>query len=248
MKKLCIPAGMLLLAGIALLVIPIHMAMTGVVLVLLGLVTGLWALRYEQAGSRMRTLLSILVILAAAGVVTLMTVMSLISDAGETDWKNAKKADYAVVLGAGIDENGNPSRIMRNRLQTTMEFLKENPHAMVILSGGRGADEPISEAKSMFDALVDMGADPRRLILEEESSNTLENFQNSIQLMPPGERKKPLVVITSEFHQRRARYIAEGLGLETIPVSGHTDLWFYRVNYTLREAFALAHEMMRRPD
>ncbi len=83
-----------------------------------------------------------------------------------------------------------------------------------------------------------MGAAPERLIVEDQSHTTMENFRNSMALMEPPSRGKALVVITSEFHQRRAAYIANKLGLNTVPVSARTDQWFYRVNYTLREVFA----------
>ena len=238
MKKLCIPAGILLLGGIVMMVLPFHIQMTGLVLILLGAALGLYGLLDSRVGDRGRSLLRVLLILASAGVIGLMTAMNLITDSGRSDWKAARKADYAIVLGAAVHENGQPSRIMRQRLNAAMEFMAENPRAVVILSGGQGPDESIPEADCMYNALLDMGADPKRLVREDQSHTTRENFINSMALMHRQGPKKPVAVITSEFHQRRARYIADGLGLETCAVSARTDQWFYRVNYTLREVFA----------
>ena len=110
---------------------------------------------------------------------------------------------------------------------------------MVILSGGQGADEPISEAQCMYDTIVEMGADPQRLLLEDNSYNTRDNLMFSKEIIEArGGTDKPITLITSEFHQRRADFIADSVGLDTCPVSAHTDQWFYRVNYTLREVFA----------
>ena len=252
MKKLLIPAGILLLGGIVMVLLPIHMGMTGLVLLLLGAALGLTGLFYDRVASRGRNMLVVLLILASVGVTMLMACMNLIGDYGETDWDQAKKVDWAIVLGAGVQVDGSPSRIMRQRLGAAMEFMQENPRARVVLSGGQGDGEPVSEAKCMYDALLDMGADPDRLLLETESTSTRENFQNSLALIdqqgPHRDPGKPIAVITSEFHQRRAAYIAEKLGIETAPVSSHTDQWFYRVNYTLREVFAMVKAMALRGD
>ena len=168
-----------------------------------------------------------------------MAAMGIITASGETNWKQAEKADYAIVLGAAVQDNGTASRIMRNRLAAAMEFMEKNPQAKVILSGGQGGDEPETEAKCMYDTLVSMGADPKRLILEDQSHTTRENLMNSMEIIrQSGGTKHEIALITSEFHQRRAAYIADSLDIETCAVSAHTDRWFYRVNYTLREVFA----------
>ena len=239
MKRLYVPAAALLLTGIAMLLFPVYMQMTGVVLLLLGAVAALWGTLYDRGGARLQTGLRILAILAGAGVIGLMAAMSLITLGSGTDWSRAKQADYAVVLGAGVREDGTASRIMRQRLRAAIEFLERNESGMVILSGGQGDHESISEAKCMYDTLLKIGADPARLLQESKSATTRENLQNSMSIITSrGGTDRPVAVITSEFHQRRAAYIAESLGIETCPVSARTDQWFFRVNYTLREVFA----------
>lgn len=240
MKKLWMAGtAVCFLAGIVMIFLPVHMQMTGLVLCLLGLVMGLCAVLRGKNSPAAQLSVQILVILAATGVVILMACMNIITTSGQPDWKRAKQSDYAVVLGAAVQENGVPSRIMRSRLRAAITFMEENPSAMVILSGGQGPDEPMSEAQCMYDTMREMGADETRLILEGESHTTRENLINSQKIMESrGGTKNPITLITSEFHQRRAGYIAESLHIDTCAVSGHTDQWFYRVNYTLREVFA----------
>ncbi len=232
-----LPALSFFLAGIVMLLLPIHMQMTGAVLCLLGSAMGLCALlRKRGQAARLR---QILTILAAAGVVILMACMNIITTSGQTDWDRAERAEYAIVLGASVNEDGGASRIMRQRLRAALEFMDRNPDAMVILSGGQGGSEPISEARCMYNTLLEMGADRERLLLEPESSTTRENLRNSFAIIEArGGTDRPVALITSEFHQRRAAFIADSVEMDTCPVSGHTDRWFYRVNYTLREVFA----------
>ena len=239
MKKLWIFAAMFFAAGAAMLLLPLHMQPTGVVLLGLGLVMGISAALWLHPSKKKQTAIQILAVTASAGVVILMAAMGIITASGETNWKQAEKADYAIVLGAAVQDNGTASRIMRNRLAAAMEFMEKNPQAKVILSGGQGGDEPETEAKCMYDTLVSMGADPKRLILEDQSHTTRENLMNSMEIIRKnGGTGHGIALITSEFHQRRAAYIADSLGIETCAVSAHTDRWFYRVNYTLREVFA----------
>ena len=239
MKKLWIFAAMFFAVGAAMLLLPLHMQPTGVVLLGLGLVMGISAALWLHPSKKKQTAIQILAVTASAGVVILMAAMGIITASGETNWKQAEKADYAIVLGAAVQDNGTASRIMRNRLAAAMEFMEKNPQAKVILSGGQGGDEPETEAKCMYDTLVSMGADPKRLILEDQSHTTRENLMNSMEIIRKnGGTGHGIALITSEFHQRRAAYIADSLGIETCAVSAHTDRWFYRVNYTLREVFA----------
>ena len=239
MKKLWIFAAMFFAAGAAMLLLPLHMQPTGVVLLGLGLVMGISAALWLHPSKKKQTAIQILAVTASAGVVILMAAMGIITASGETTWTQAEKADYAIVLGAAVQDNGTASRIMRNRLAAAMEFMEKNPQAKVILSGGQGGDEPETEAKCMYDTLVSMGADPKRLILEDQSHTTRENLMNSMEIIRKnGGTGHGIALITSEFHQRRAAYIADSLDIETCAVSAHTDRWFYRVNYTLREVFA----------
>ena len=59
-----------------------------------------------------------------------------------------KNLDYLIVLGARV-ENGKPSRALAKRIRAAEEYLKENPETQVIVSGGQGPDESMSEASAM---------------------------------------------------------------------------------------------------
>ena len=56
--------------------------------------------------------------------------------------------DYIIVLGAQIYERG-PSAVLRFRLDKAVEYLNENPQTKCIVSGGKGSNEPCSEAEGM---------------------------------------------------------------------------------------------------
>ena len=67
-----------------------------------------------------------------------------------------RNADYVIVLGAKV--NGTkPSRVLRQRLNAAIEYTGSNDTAQIIVTGGKGTDENISEAESMRNYLVSKG-------------------------------------------------------------------------------------------
>ena len=87
-----------------------------------------------------------------------------------------KQVDYVIVLGAKV--NGmNPSLSLKSRINTAARFLKEHEKTIVIVSGGQGPDEDISEAEAMRQGLVAHGIDVERIIIEDKSTNTYGKYE-----------------------------------------------------------------------
>ena len=150
--------------------------------------------------------------------------------------------DAVIVLGAGV--NGEtPSAALWSRIRAAEDYLEIHPDVPVVLSGGQGAGEAISEAEAMRRALwKEDGAENARLLLEERSTNTAENFRFSKALLE--ERgldtgTATIAVVTNDFHCFRAHMIARRQGLKTIDVPAELPWWWLTANYYLREAFAV---------
>ena len=122
-------------------------------------------------------------------------------------------------------------------------YLEEHPDVPVVLSGGQGPGEAITEAECMRRALVRRGADESRLYPEERSTSTQENLRYSRAILEelgvdPAQR---VAIVTSDFHLCRARLMWGG---DTAAVPAHLPSTLYfqclTVNYFIREAFGLA--------
>lgn len=153
--------------------------------------------------------------------------------------KPDENADYIVMLGARVNPDG-PSGALRNRIQVTYEYLARHPGAKAVLSGGQGADEPMSEARCAYGILVGRGVDPDRLIIEDRSRDTSENLINSRKLIPEG---ASAALVTNNFHMMRARALARGLGWDVggIPVATSA---ISLPHYLLREFACVAFEFV----
>ena len=148
--------------------------------------------------------------------------------------------DYIVVLGAWV--NGTkPSGSLRNRIQVAEAYLEANPTTIAVLSGGQGSDEEISEAQCMWDNLTAMGIDPARLILEDQSSDTVENLRFSRAYIPEG---ASVGIVTNNFHIFRTLAIARKQEWEVsaIPVATtHLSL----PHYLMREFIGVVYHSLK---
>lgn len=120
-------------------------------------------------------------------------------------------ADYLIVLGAQWKPEG-PSVVLRYRLEEAIKYLKVNRETIVIVSGGQGANEPISEAQGMYDYLVARGVDASRIIKEDKSTSTYENLKFSGVLLDKAENE--VVIVTNDFHVFRAEKLARAQGYQ----------------------------------
>lgn len=119
------------------------------------------------------------------------------------------KVSYIIVLGAQMREDG-PSLVLQYRLETAEAYLKEHPDVICIVSGGRGDNEPVSEAEGMRDYLVAHGIGNSRIVMEDRSGDTSENLKNCLALLPSEDT--PVGIVTNNFHMYRAVGIAEKCG------------------------------------
>ena len=148
--------------------------------------------------------------------------------------------EFVVVLGAQVQGDG-PSLTLKKRLDKTLTFMQEHPDKTVIVSGGQGPDEAYTEASVMARYLIEHGADASRIIEEDKASNTRENLLFSAKLAEAaGLDTSRVLIVTSDFHMCRAKYIARTLSMDPYGQASDTWPWILKVNYTLREVFAFA--------
>ncbi len=188
---------------------------------------------------------------AAARAVTVLFIIAAITAAAETAFIAAASLDKPkssdvtlVVLGCKVNGTA-PSLMLRERIDAAYEFLYENPETVCVLSGGQGSDEDISEAQCMFNELVAAGISPTRLYIEDRSTSTKENLNYTGKIIELCGLKKDIAVVTNEFHEFRAKMLAEELRLGFSAVSAKTAAWLFPT-YLVREWYAIIYEVLFR--
>lgn len=149
-------------------------------------------------------------------------------------------ADYAVVFGAHV-VGSVPSVSLADRLSGALQWAEAHPGGKLIVSGGCGKGESMSEAQAMFDWLTAQGVDPERILLEDRSENSYQNLLYSLEVLRQdgGDPAGRVALISSEYHLNRLCYIAERLGCQPVKVAADTRWVTLEANYAVREAFAL---------
>ena len=150
-----------------------------------------------------------------------------------------KKSDleYVIVLGAGV--NGTvPRNPLRVRIERAAEYMSENEDTILIASGGQGSGEDISEAECIRSILVDKyGIDNERIILEDRSTDTEENFKYSYEII--NDPDASVGVITNGFHELRALSIAKRTGFTNTYSVPAVTLYPVGIHYVVREFFGM---------
>ena len=134
------------------------------------------------------------------------------NSASDTPSKN-KPADYVIILGCRLDGD-KPGKALSQRIDAAVEYLNEQPSALVVCSGGQGNDEEISEAYAISLALQDKGIARSRIILEDKSHNTFENLSFSKKILTNRRDGLPysVYIATSDYHVYRTRRLANYVG------------------------------------
>lgn len=150
--------------------------------------------------------------------------------------------DCLIVLGAQIRTDG-PSLSLRYRLDAAADCLREYPETLCILSGGKGPNEPLSEAEGMKRYLTELGISEDRLILEDRSRNTIENIRFSKALLPEGCRS--VCIVTNNFHLYRGLALAKKQGLTGLSGIAAPSARSFLPNNMLRECFGIAKDCLQ---
>ena len=136
-----------------------------------------------------------------------------------------KKVDYVIILGARV-KGEKPAKSLMERIKAATEYLKKNPEVKVIATGGQGKNENVAEGLAIKRELLKNGISEDRIILEDKSKNTVENFRFSLEKIRNsengknknsennGDRKIKVLIVTNDYHIFRSKNIARKVGFD----------------------------------
>lgn len=120
----------------------------------------------------------------------------------------------AVVLGAA-QYNGEPSPVLRSRLDTAAELYERGDVDLVVVTGGGQADDLTTEAKTGYDYLRESGIPDGRLRLEVQGASTYQSLAATARFLRQ-EAVVDVVLVTDRYHVKRSILIAEEVGLRPV--------------------------------
>lgn len=151
--------------------------------------------------------------------------------------------DAIVVHGCSI-RGDEPTQLLRERLDKTIEAWERYGRPFIIASGGKGGDGRVSEAECMRRYLVRHGVPDTRIMPEPVSENTWENIRYSVDIVREhiiARRKTPyrLLLVSSDYHVMRLAMYALEQGVRCDVLGSRTGRG-HRRGVVMREFAALA--------
>lgn len=146
-----------------------------------------------------------------------------------------KNCRYLIVLGAQV-RGERITDSLKRRLDAALLYHQVCASVKIIVSGGQGKGEDVSEAYAMAQYLREHGVKDEQIMLEDQSRTTRENLRFSKAYLE--ELKTPVGIVTNNFHLFRALLIGRSEGYENLTgiAAGCNRILF--LNYMVREFFA----------
>lgn len=160
----------------------------------------------KRSGAGLKRALIVLLVLALAAVLAFGVLLGIVL----TGSRDSVRGDprIMIILGCQVKPWG-PSILLQDRLDKALEYFEAHPDTVIVTSGAQGADEPSTEAAAMRDYLVERGVPAEQILLEERSTNTLENIRYSLDVLAEHgyDVTADIAVVSNGFHLARVRMI-----------------------------------------
>lgn len=212
----------------------------GVVLVsFLGIVTLCIGVFYSKmkrvTNIKIFKICKIIFVLFLCAEVVLISFIALYGFSDNVDYNE----DAVIVLGAGIRRD-RVTLPLKMRLDKAIEYHYKNPDALIVVTGGQGLQETVTEAYAMEKYLIQNGVNNSKILKEEKATSTFENMKYSKEILDNYfTNDYSVVVITNNFHVFRGTRIAKNTGFENV-THMHAGLqWYNLMPCFLRESLAV---------
>ncbi len=185
-------------------------------------------------------LLRLCVGIVCFGLIFVLTVETLIIKEALSNESEDTQANFVIVLGCGIFEDGTLTLTLKKRLDAALVYMDRFPDSICVVAGGKGANEPYPEAQAMGEYLLSQGISDDKLLYESQSTSTKENLLYSSKIITDAYPNidQTVAVVTSDFHIFRTKFLARRFGMQAIGIPSDTS-WYLLLNTYMREFFGV---------
>jgi vancomycin permeability regulator SanA len=155
------------------------------------------------------------------------------------DASKLENVDCVIVLGCGINSNGTPSDMLRDRLNFAIELYKNGGAPKLLMSGDHGR-VGYNEVGVMKQYAIDKGVPSEDIFMDHAGFSTYETMYRANEIFEASK----VIVVTQEYHLYRGMYNAEKMGMETYGVA--SDVYWYqnKAYREIREAIARCKDFL----
>lgn len=146
-------------------------------------------------------------------------------------------ADCILILGCGVREDGTPSLMLGDRLETGIALYEAGAAEKLLMSGDHGRKE-YDEVNTMKDFAMERGIPSEDIFMDHAGFSTYDSMYRARDVFCA----EKVIIVTQAYHLPRALYVAEKLGLEAYGVATLDVNYHGQMYRELREMLARAKD------
>lgn len=159
---------------------------------------------------RLRTVTRTAVVVASLALLYVAITFAQVWAASRQD--HARASDAIIVLGAA-QYDGEPSPVLRERLDHAHRLWVDDIAPTIVVTGGRQVGDRFTEATASYNYLRGLGVPDAAILKEVDGTNTWEQLAASARFLAERDETN-VVLVTDDYHAYRVNAIAGELGLE----------------------------------
>ena len=141
----------------------------------------------------------------------------------------------AIVLGAKVWENGEPSHALLDRVITAVELYRAGRVKKLLMSGDNPT-ENYDEPTAMKATAVKLGVPESDIVLDFAGRRTYDTCFRAKEIF----QIQKAIIVTQEFHQARSLYLCNNLGVDSIGITANRRKYLGENYWAFREFFSTA--------
>ncbi|NCC69976.1 hypothetical protein EOM09_00100 [bacterium] len=159
------------------------------------------------------------------------------------DWKiqdlkkftvsNVENRDIAIVFGAGIKENNEPSDILADRVEVAVDLYNKKKVKKILMSGDNSTIYH-NESFVMKEYATNLGVPEKDIVLDFAGFNTYSTCVRAKEIFGISSA----ILVTQDYHLNRALYLCNNVGVDSIGVSSDLRKYILQFKFSFREIFA----------
>lgn len=142
-------------------------------------------------------------------------------------------ADCALVLGCGIEDAETPSPMLKDRLDTGIALYRAGVVPKILLSGDNGQEEH-NEIHVMLQYTMNAGIPKADIFCDHAGFSTYDSVYRAADIF----KAERIIIVTQQYHEYRALYIAKRLGISAVGVASEQQKYFGQTYREAREILA----------
>lgn len=155
---------------------------------------------------------------------------------GEND--TSGNYDIVMVLGCSVRKNGEPSKMLKDRLDKAISLYKSKKASKILISGDHSTS--YSEIDAMYNYLLNLMIPKEDIYIDSKGYSTNKSLLNYKEKY----NAKSLIIVTQEYHLYRALFIAKKIKINAVGVYAKKINYHGQIFREIREILARNKDFM----